>query len=144
MKKNREVKNPPHTIEKPETRNPNNEESFAFRLQYALKTRKLLAVDLTGPTGIGKSTLSLYINGKSMPSRERILIIADILKVDPAWLLGFTPLTAISRYENDDPYLDEDLEKIKDVWLGLNKEGKKFLKDTATLLFESKKYNRKN
>ncbi len=69
MKNNKKT----HLILNPETRNPNQENSFAYRLQYALKTRKLLAVDLTDPTGIGKSTISLYVNGKSIPSREEML-----------------------------------------------------------------------
>ncbi len=133
MKNNKKT----HLILNPETRNPNQENSFAYRLQYALKTRKLLAVDLTDPIGIGKSTISLYVNGKSIPSRERVIVLANALRVDPAWLMGFTPLTAINRYCDEGTYLDEKLEKIKDIWLGLNAEGKKHLINTAELLFES-------
>ncbi len=138
MKNNKKT----HIILNPETRNPNQENSFAFRLTYALKTRKLLAVDLTDPTGFGKSTISLYVNGKSMPNRERIIILANALRVDPAWLAGYTPLTAINRYCDDDPYLDEELEKIKDIWLGLNAEGKNHLIKTAMLLFDSPYFKR--
>lgn len=135
-------KHVPHVVQEPEKRNPNNQDSFAYRLIYALKLRKLLAIDICQQTEIGKSTMSLYVNGKSMPSKERLVKISEALRVDPAWLLGLAPLQAYNRYEDNDPYLDEELEKLKNIYNSLNKEGKKFLTDTATLLFESKHYIR--
>ena len=132
---------PPHAIENRGTRNPGNQESFAFRLNYALQLRKLLAIDITNQTGIGKSTMSLYMNGKSIPSRERLIILAKALRVNAAWLFGLTPLEAYNRYDVTDPYLDKDLEQIRNIFNNLNKEGRKYLLNTATLLFESKMYN---
>lgn len=133
----------PHQMEQPEKRNPGNKDSFAYRLTYALNLRKLLAIDVTEQTGIGKSTMSLYVNGKSMPSKERVIKLANCLRVDPAWLLGLTPLQAYNRYEDDDPYLDKELEKIRNVYNSLNKEGRKYLLDTVNLLFESHLYTGK-
>ncbi len=126
-----------HEIRNPESRNPGNEKSLAFRLYYALKSRNLLAIDICRMAKIGKSTLSLYLHGKSSPSLERVIVLAQALRVKPEWLQGLTPLTAINSYNVDDPCIDEELEKIKDIWLGLNEEGKKHLINTAELLFES-------
>ncbi len=103
------------TTKTPVTQNPNKINSFAYRFLYALKKRKLLTADIAGLTGVGQNSLSLYANGKSIPSRERIIILANALRVDPAWLLGFTPLAAINRYSDEEPYLDEQLKIAKGI-----------------------------
>ena len=112
----------PHDIENPDLRNPNNQNSLAYRLNFALRLRKLRAIDITEKIGLGTSTMSLYMNGKSMPSKERVIKLAKNLRVDPAWLLGLTPLEAYNRYDDTDPYLDRDLEQIKNIFNNLNKE----------------------
>ena len=40
-------------------------------------------------TGIEKSSLSHYINGKRTPRQDRISIIAEKYNVNPAWLMGY-------------------------------------------------------
>ncbi len=40
-------------------------------------------------TGIGKSTMSMYMNGKHIPRQDKISVIADAFGIDPAWLMGY-------------------------------------------------------
>ena len=126
-----------HIIPHAEKRNPSNNDSFAYRLIFALKLRRMLAIDICQKAKIGKSTISLYVNGKSMPSKERLVRISESLRVDPAWLLGLTPMQAINRFNDNDPY-EEDLNIIKNIFNCPNKQGKNHLVNTAQLLFESK------
>ena len=134
------MKNKPHIVKNRQLRNPGNQESLAFRLAYALKLRKVLSIDITRQIDISKSTMSLYLHGKSMPSKERVIKLANCLRVDPAWLLGLTPLEAYNRFDENDPYLDEELEKLKNIFRHLNKQGREHLVNTAVLLFESDRY----
>ena len=136
------MKKYPHYVKNPEYRNPNNVNSVAYRLAYGLKLRKLLSTDICQMTGLSKSTMSLYLHGKSMPGKERLIIIADALRVDSAWLYGLTPLQAYNRYGDNDPYLDPDFEKIKNIYNSISKEGRTHLINTALLLFESDQYKR--
>ncbi len=128
-----------HTIKNPETRNPSNENSLAFRLAYALKARNLLAKDICLKTGIRKSTMSLYVNGKSVPSRERSIILSNVLRVDLDWLYGKSPLNAFTKYNDFNP--DEDLDQLKDIWAGLNKNGRQQILAYAHILLPSGKFN---
>lgn len=43
---------------------------------------------LSDRTGIDKSTISLYVNGKREPRQDKISLICDAYNVDPAWLMG--------------------------------------------------------
>ncbi len=66
---------------------------FADRLNLLLEQNNLKQVDLIklaeqkGAT-IGKSRLSQYISGKTVPRRGVIELFADIFGVDPDWLAG--------------------------------------------------------
>lgn len=122
-----------HGIEHPENRNKSKQDSLAFRLNYGLRLRKLLAIDVSNLTGFSKSTISLYMNGKSEPGKERLLKLAAALRVDPAWLYGLTPLEAY----RPNPYLDSDLTRIQNIYNSLNEEGRKHLINTANILFEN-------
>lgn len=59
------------------------------RLRDALDLRGLKAVDLSDRTGIPRSVLSYYINGKAKPKADRLYIMAKALDVSEAWLLGY-------------------------------------------------------
>ncbi len=129
----------PHTIKNPETRRPTNKNSFAYRLSYALKARKLLAKDICQATKIGKSTMSLYVNGKSVPSRERIIILSDALNVNLDWLLGKSELNSFTKY-NDKP--DDQLKQIMNIWQGLNRHGRERILDYSNIIFISGQFKR--
>ena len=59
------------------------------RLREALAIRNMKAVDLVEASGVPKSAISFYLAGKSKPKADRLYIIAQVLDVSEAWLLGY-------------------------------------------------------
>ena len=70
------------------------------RLAEMMREFDITAADIVRKTGINKSTLSNYINGKRVADQEHLSIIADPYGIDPAWLMGYDvpmkPLTQIN------------------------------------------------
>lgn len=64
-------------------------EQFKNRFSTALELRNIRPVDLSKITGISESTISQYRSGYSKPKRDRLVVIANALMVDPSWLMGF-------------------------------------------------------
>lgn len=62
---------------------------FKDRLKQAMDFRNVKAVDLCERGNIPKSAMSYYISGRSEPKSPRLYIIAKLLDVDEAWLLGY-------------------------------------------------------
>lgn len=74
---------------------------YARRLKLAMSEAGLSQKDLSARTGIGKSSLSQYMNGLNWPDDNRkVGQIAEILNVNPAWLMGFD---AQMQTEDDQP-----------------------------------------
>ena len=59
------------------------------RLRLALLDANMKPIDLSEQTGIPKSMISYYLNGKTKPKADRIYIISKALGVSEAWLLGY-------------------------------------------------------
>ena len=62
---------------------------FKDRLKQAMDFRNVKAVDLCERGNIPKSAMSYYTSGRSEPKHERLYIIAKLLDVSEAWLLGY-------------------------------------------------------
>lgn len=76
----------------------NAKESFSDRLNKAMLKRNIKQVELCQLTGIPKSAMSQYINGKFEPKQDRIYLIANALNVSEAWLMGYgTPINSINN-----------------------------------------------
>lgn len=54
---------------------------FDKNLQRVMVEKGVSPVELSRATGIGKSSISQYLSGKNVPSKERICVIADALGV---------------------------------------------------------------
>lgn len=64
--------------------------SFTKRLNEAFRFFHLTQKELADSVGISKALMNQYFKGLSSPkSVEKVVEIADILKVNPAWLAGF-------------------------------------------------------
>ena len=59
------------------------------RLRLALTEANMKPVDLSERTGIPKSMISYYLNGKTKPKADRIYVICQALDISEAWLLGY-------------------------------------------------------
>ena len=64
-------------------------DSFRNRLSKALSYNNMLAIDLANKTGISKSLISGYMNGKYEAKQDNLTLIADALNVNEAWLMGY-------------------------------------------------------
>lgn len=82
----------------------------ARRFKEALDDAGMKAQELADLTGIGKSSISQYVNGSFCPNNIRAGQIADVLHVSPAWLMGFdVPKVLIDseRADRDFDLLDQ-------------------------------------
>lgn len=59
------------------------------RLRLALLEADMKPIELSDKTGIPKSMISYYLNGKTKPKADRIYTISKVLGVSEAWLLGY-------------------------------------------------------
>lgn len=62
---------------------------FKDRLLQAMEYNDMIQADLIKKTKIGKSTISYYMNGRSVPKNDNLYIIAKALNVSEGWLLGY-------------------------------------------------------
>lgn len=63
------------------------ENEFQYRLLKAIADKRISASDLSRETGIDKSAVSNYINGKYIPKQDKCYLLARALDVDPGWLM---------------------------------------------------------
>ena len=63
--------------------------SLKDRLRTALLEANMKPIELSERTGIPKSMISYYLNGKTKPKADRIYTISKVLGVSEAWLLGY-------------------------------------------------------
>ena len=61
---------------------------FTERLNDVMRARGISATDLADATGLSKSRISHYVNGRYEPKSDALLKIAATLNVDEHWLLG--------------------------------------------------------
>lgn len=87
-------KNVRKSVVEQENRNPYDKDSVAYRLSFIIRKRRYTAKEvsaLTEDTSAGlkpihPATLSLYLNGKSVPNLAYTRRLAKVLRVDPSWL----------------------------------------------------------
>ena len=119
----KESKNMKTLMIEQENRNPNNKDSFAFRLDYIIKKRRFTAKEVSirtedkekGIKAIHPATLSLYINGKSVPNHAYTRRLAKVLRVDTAWLTGDLPFECL-----DKPNPATDINQLIEVYRRLD------------------------
>lgn len=59
------------------------------RLQELASTYGITQIEMCKRTGIPKSTMSLYWNGKRVPKQNILTLIADTFNVQETWLMGY-------------------------------------------------------
>ena len=64
-------------------------ELTAKRLQLAMSNANINAQELSNRSGVAKASISQYVNGSHKPSNISSGKLANILDVDPLWLMGF-------------------------------------------------------
>ena len=64
-------------------------EKTAKRLRKAMQAKGLTSQELSRLSGVGKSSISHYVNGNNEPSNRTAEKLARVLDVEPLWLMGF-------------------------------------------------------
>ena len=59
------------------------------RLNEAMQKRGITAAELAKLTGLNKSSVSRYLTGENIPRSLAIGKLAQALRVNPAWVLGY-------------------------------------------------------
>lgn len=100
------------------------------RLREALTARNMLPIELSRLSGIGKSAISQYLSGKVTPKQDKIYKLAQVLKVNESWLMGYdepmdqAPVLATDEQEQSQPSIllraekelpPEDLKTLADM-----------------------------
>lgn len=98
-------------------------DTFANRLNYAIRIKNVKPIELSKKTGISKTNISCYMSGKYEAKADGLKLLADALNVDPVWLMGY-----------DVPIEKDDLNEKKLDTISL----KELFKDKVPLLRYSK------
>lgn len=75
-------------------------QDFKERLKIAMDVRDIRAVDIARMLNVKEGTISHYKSGYSKPKRDRLVELANILMVNPAWLMGLD-VSMLTREKND-------------------------------------------
>ncbi|PTG08627.1 helix-turn-helix domain-containing protein [Staphylococcus chromogenes] len=107
---------------------------ISARLKEAMKNKNLKQVDVVAKakllesemgTKISKTDLSQYVNGKVTPGQNKLYVLAKILDVSEAWLLGYdvddsrisdekrSEINTLAAHLDGD-YTEEELAKIRE------------------------------
>lgn len=81
----------------------------AHRLRIALDNMNMTQQELADLSGIGKSSISHYINGANEPGNKSAYAMAKVLRVSPAWLMGLE----VPMELKSDPDKKTDPEKLQ-------------------------------
>lgn len=87
------------------------------RLNEALRVRNMSRSELAEKSGINKGTISRYLRGETIPRSPAIGKLAQVLNVNPAWILGYdVPMEDGIDTESDiSPFSADFLTKMTDV-----------------------------
>lgn len=62
---------------------------FINRLKSVMAEHKISQTELAKRTGISQSSISDWLNNRYEPKQDKIYLLANVLNVSPAWLLGY-------------------------------------------------------
>ncbi len=96
-------------------------DTFANRLNTAMRIRNIKATELAQKTGISKSSLSEYMSGKYEAKQDGVYLLAKALDINEAWLMGLdVPMERTDFKYASDNGLDttgltpEEIEELKE------------------------------
>ena len=123
-------------------------EIVSKRLKEAMNDMNISAAELSKRSGVGKSAISHYYNGSHCPHNDNAFLLAEILNVNPTWLMGFdvskekTTIIVNNGFVNSDPDqndFDTRIIEIEDSYFELSEENKQKFYDAAMLIMKGLK-----
>lgn len=112
----------------------------AKRLSDILTIRGMKAQELADKAGVNKASISQYINGSHKPSNLSSGKMAQILRCNPLWLMGFDVEMEATEMQEVQTAISKRLLAYMER---LNPEGIKKLEERAEELTEIAKYTKK-
>ena len=87
---------------------------IAQRLKEAMADKDMKAVELSLRSGVLKSSISQYMNGTHSITNVKAGAIAEVLGVNPVWLMGFDvpKYVADEKSQQDKYYLNDETAKV--------------------------------
>jgi transcriptional regulator with XRE-family HTH domain len=85
------------------------------RLNQAMRLRGIRQIDLCKMCNIPKGAMSLYVSGAYEPKQDRLEALANALRVDIAWLMGYDVAISLNNKENS----PEEISEGEKEWLDL-------------------------
>ena len=105
------------------------------RFRTILSIRKLRQQDLAEKTGIGKASISQYVNGSHCPSNDKAAVIGDALNVNYLWLMGFdVPMEKEVESTISKGVEEERLKKFTNYYMQLNESERVLIDNMITTL----------
>lgn len=74
--------------------------TFSERIKTALKMNGITQQELAEKTNINKGNMSRYVNGNANPKMDKIELMANVLGIDGAWLMGYDVPMHSGDYED--------------------------------------------
>ncbi len=114
--------------------------SFQERLKEAMNGMSV--TDLAAELDISKQSVSAYINGTRKPKRLTISAMAQILSVNPAWLMGYDVEKYIADSENDTTTglaLTDSEQYLLDGFRKLTEQGQDYMIQTLHMALNTNK-----
>ena len=102
-------------------------EITANRIREAMSDMGITQQELADMSKLGKSSISHYVNGSNEPGNKSAYVLANVLNVNPAWLMGLDApkekgidlddrnakaLELLSRYENATPEIQSAIQTL--------------------------------
>jgi len=119
------------------------------RLKALMQIQNINQSDIVEKTGLPKSAVSMYVNGKRLPPQDKLTIIADAFNVDEVWLMGYDVPMLKDKAEQITDYMvdildDENLLSVSHDMKLMDDESKKRLASYAKFLLNEQKEQEDN
>jgi len=109
----------------------------AERLRYAGEAREFNASSLSKAVNIPRSTMQKYWSGDRMIGSEYLYMIADILQVNPRWLI--TGQGSVDPVIEMDPDMASEEDRLLFSFRQLNEEMRRHVIENAVILSKTAK-----
>ena len=82
-------------------------EEFNIRLQKAMDILGVSAAELSRRTGLSQPLISQWLSGKFKAKSDKVYLVASVLHINPAWLLGYD--VPMQEIKTETPASDETI-----------------------------------
>lgn len=117
----------------------------ARRLLEALRYSDINQRELSERADVKESSISHYVNGSHVPSTISASKMAQVLNVNPLWLMGYdVPMNRTAAASTSCRTLLADESRLLDMYQQLNSDGKQKATEYIEDLTENKKYKKES